>query len=237
MERRTTNARIFYNVANGAMFFWTTCPHFDLLTFGCRRKLNNSEKANYIKAIKCLQARPPLHRNIAAVKTRFDEFQALHINVADRVHTTVNFATTFINATGSKIYFLGLFLALASTIFEPLRKRPAWRVRLRRSYSVCDNIALKAIINIFISLQILGLDAGYRQFVSPFTQFVDRGRLISFLVFTTHLSSIRSLASVEMASLAHIPFRRIRPARPSFMTLNPLLDVWRMVPFTPTPFT
>ena len=98
-------------------------------------------------------------------------------------------------------------------------------------------IALKAIINIFIFLQILGLDAGYRQFVSPFTQFVDRGRLISFLVFTTRLSSIRSLASVEMASLAHIPFRRIRSARPSFMTLNPLLDVWQLVLFTlTTPF-
>ena len=60
-----------------------------------RRKLNNTEKANYIKAVKCLQARPPLYQNIAAVRTRFDEFQALHINVADKVHTTVNFATGF----------------------------------------------------------------------------------------------------------------------------------------------
>jgi tyrosinase len=73
---------------------------FRLLTVCDRRKLNNTEKANYIKAVKCLQARPPLHQNIAAVRTRFDEFQALHINVADRVHTTVNFATAFINAGG-----------------------------------------------------------------------------------------------------------------------------------------
>jgi hypothetical protein len=89
MERRTTNARIFYNVGNGAIFR-STCPHFDLLTVCGRRKLNNTEKANYIKAVKCLQARPPLHQTIAAVRTRFDEFQALHIDVADRVHTTVN---------------------------------------------------------------------------------------------------------------------------------------------------
>jgi tyrosinase len=60
-----------------------------------RRKLNNTEKANYIKAVKCLQARPPLHQNIAAVRTRFDEFQALHIDVADRVHTTVNLRYCF----------------------------------------------------------------------------------------------------------------------------------------------
>jgi tyrosinase len=68
----------------------STCPHFDLLTVCARRKLNNTEKADYIKAVQCLQARPPLHENIAAVKTRFDEFQALHIDVADGVHTTVN---------------------------------------------------------------------------------------------------------------------------------------------------
>ena len=73
---------------------------FRLLTVCGRRKLNNIEKANYIKAVKCLQARPPLHQNIAAVRTRFDEFQALHINVADRVHTTVNFATAFIDTSG-----------------------------------------------------------------------------------------------------------------------------------------
>ena len=56
-----------------------------------RRKLNNAEKADYIKAIKCLQSRPPLYQHIAAIKTRFDEFQGLHIDVADRVHTTVHF--------------------------------------------------------------------------------------------------------------------------------------------------
>ena len=99
MKRRTTYARIFYNVANGAIC-WSTCPYFDILTFCVRRKLNDTEKANYIRAVKCLQARPPLYQNIAAVRTRFDEFQALHIDVADRVHTTVNLRYCFITAGG-----------------------------------------------------------------------------------------------------------------------------------------
>ena len=73
----------------------STCPHFNLLTVCGRRKLNDTEKVNYVKAVKCLQALPPLHQNIAAVKTRFDEFQALHIDVADRVHTTVDFTIAF----------------------------------------------------------------------------------------------------------------------------------------------
>ena len=94
MGRRTTNARNFYNVANGVIFCFTW-PHFDLLTVCGRRKLDDTEKANYIKAVKCLQARPPLHQNITAVRTRFDEFQFLHIDVADRVHMTVNLRYCF----------------------------------------------------------------------------------------------------------------------------------------------
>jgi hypothetical protein len=130
--------REWYNLSS-------TCPHFDLLTVCARRRLNNTEKANYIKAVKCLQARPPLHPNIAAVKTRFDEFQALHIDVADRVHTTVNLGYCFHKRRWAYL-FLGLFLALASTFFEPLRKRPTWRMRLRRGNSVRCNNCLKVII-------------------------------------------------------------------------------------------
>ena len=92
--------------------FSSTCLLFDLLAVCGRRKLNNAEKANYIKAVKCLQARPPLHQNIAAVRTRFDEFQALHIDVADRVHTTVNFATTFTNVGGKTYLFLRVISCL-----------------------------------------------------------------------------------------------------------------------------
>jgi hypothetical protein len=81
-------------------YILSTCLYLDLLMiYYSRRKLNNIEKADYIEAITCLQSRPPLHQHIEAVKTRFDEFQALHIDVADRIHTTVRF-TTAIN-TGS----------------------------------------------------------------------------------------------------------------------------------------
>ncbi|KAF8802290.1 Di-copper centre-containing protein [Phlegmacium glaucopus] len=55
------------------------------------RTLNDVEKTNYITAVKCTQSRPALHSNRASVRTRFDEFQALHIDVADRVHATGQF--------------------------------------------------------------------------------------------------------------------------------------------------
>ena len=57
----------------------------------CRRRtLDDAEKNSYITAVKCMQSRPALHDHGEAVRTRFDEFQALHIDVADRVHGTVS---------------------------------------------------------------------------------------------------------------------------------------------------
>ncbi|KAF8954698.1 tyrosinase [Flammula alnicola] len=50
------------------------------------RAMTNSEKANYITAVKCLQARPARDPALKAAKTRFDEFQAYHITEADKVH-------------------------------------------------------------------------------------------------------------------------------------------------------
>ena len=56
-----------------------------------RRTLNDTEKADYINAVKCLQSRPAFEpRAISAIQSRFDDFQALHIQVADRVHLTVS---------------------------------------------------------------------------------------------------------------------------------------------------
>ena len=56
-----------------------------------RRTLNDTEKTDYISAVKCLQSRPAFEpRAISAIQSRFDDFQALHIQVADRVHLTVN---------------------------------------------------------------------------------------------------------------------------------------------------
>lgn len=56
-----------------------------------RRTLNDTEKADYISAVRCLQSRPAFEpRTISAIQTRFDDFQALHIQLADRVHLTVS---------------------------------------------------------------------------------------------------------------------------------------------------
>ena len=55
-----------------------------------RRTLNDTEKADYISAVRCLQSRPALEpRTISAIQSRFDDFQGVHIQVADRVHLTV----------------------------------------------------------------------------------------------------------------------------------------------------
>ena len=115
----------------------STSLHLNLLTLCGRRRLNNTEKADYIKAIKCLQSRLPLYQNIEAVKTRFDEFQALHINVADRIHTTVQFILT---GRDLMHILLGPVLALALTFCQPLRKRSTWWVRLQRGNAVCGDI-------------------------------------------------------------------------------------------------
>ena len=63
-------------------------------------------------------------------------------------------------------FFKGLFLALASTFSEPLRKSFAWRVRLRRGKSVCGNNCLKAIINLIISFFIADIGIGHRIWTS-----------------------------------------------------------------------
>ena len=57
----------------------------------CRRRtLDDVEKNRYITAVKCMQSLPALYDQGEVVRTRFDEFQALHIEVADRVHATVS---------------------------------------------------------------------------------------------------------------------------------------------------
>ncbi|KAF8954699.1 hypothetical protein BDZ97DRAFT_1927844 [Flammula alnicola] len=55
------------------------------------RTLSDTEKADYITAVKCLQAHPAINPVFKAAKTRFDEFQAYHIQQADKVHVTGQF--------------------------------------------------------------------------------------------------------------------------------------------------
>jgi tyrosinase len=53
--------------------------------------LTSTEKQGYIQAVQCLQQRPAGITGKAGVKTRFDEFQATHIDLTDEVHQVVGF--------------------------------------------------------------------------------------------------------------------------------------------------
>jgi hypothetical protein len=67
-------------------------PSYSTDFYPCRRRtLDDVEKSSYITAVKCMQSLPALYEHGEAVRTRFDEFQAFHIEVADRVHATVSF--------------------------------------------------------------------------------------------------------------------------------------------------
>lgn len=56
-----------------------------------RGTLSTSEKLDYIKAVKCLQSKPPRTPASEApgAKTRFDDFVATHINQTLTIHYTV----------------------------------------------------------------------------------------------------------------------------------------------------
>ena len=79
-----------------------SCPGTKLICPCRRRTLADTEKTSYITAVQCMQSLPTLHNNVTAVRTRFDEFQALHIEVADRVHATVSLYCSTITVRGSK---------------------------------------------------------------------------------------------------------------------------------------
>jgi tyrosinase len=51
--------------------------------------MSDSEKADYITAVQCLQSHPSQNPSLTEAKSRFDEFQALHLLQADLVHVTV----------------------------------------------------------------------------------------------------------------------------------------------------
>lgn len=53
-----------------------------------RRDLSEQEQLEYIRAVKCLQTLPTAG-SIDNAKTRFDDFQGTHINLAPGIHLVV----------------------------------------------------------------------------------------------------------------------------------------------------
>ncbi|KAF9054157.1 hypothetical protein BJ165DRAFT_1337324 [Panaeolus papilionaceus] len=55
------------------------------------RALTDPEKANYISAVKCLQSTPVKSPELPQVRSMFDQFQAVHVVVAESVHVAGQF--------------------------------------------------------------------------------------------------------------------------------------------------
>lgn len=47
------------------------------------------ERRGYIRAVLCLQKKPPSYRDLNGAKSRFDDFQSEHINEAFNIHLSV----------------------------------------------------------------------------------------------------------------------------------------------------
>lgn len=55
-----------------------------------RRDISESGRLDYINAVKCLQSTPARTGDIhAGAKSRYDDFQALHIDQTDYIHFCV----------------------------------------------------------------------------------------------------------------------------------------------------
>ena len=61
-----------------------------LINAELRRALSDEEKKSYIDAVKCLQTQPARNTSRPASWTRFDEFQAHHIEIATQIHYVVS---------------------------------------------------------------------------------------------------------------------------------------------------
>ena len=88
-----------------------------------RRTFSNDEKADYITAVKCLQSQPAQKPMIQAARTRFDELQAIHIYLAERIHVVVRqFVIASRVSSFLKIFSIGSISSLASTFPTGLRR-------------------------------------------------------------------------------------------------------------------
>ncbi|KAJ7318949.1 tyrosinase, partial [Mycena albidolilacea] len=55
------------------------------------RVLSNAQKSDYITAVQCLQRLPSISNNLRGAKTRFDDFQAVHVVLSEKVHLVGQF--------------------------------------------------------------------------------------------------------------------------------------------------
>ena len=80
--------------------------------------MSSSEKADYIAAVKCLQLLPSQDTTVPAAKSRFDEFQAYHIEQSDNgIHVTV-LIMLFYHLFTPLIVMLGPIPSVAQALLE-----------------------------------------------------------------------------------------------------------------------
>lgn len=115
----------------------TTCT----LKTAYRRKewdsLKPREKRAYIEAVQCLQSTPSISGDLApGARSRYDDFQATHINLTLTVHATVRYFTLQADTPQRKkklmthIYSAGQLPRLASLLHLRVRDRSPRRVWL-----------------------------------------------------------------------------------------------------------
>ncbi|KAJ7472390.1 tyrosinase [Mycena galericulata] len=59
-------------------------------SYSFRRVLSNAQKSEYITAVQCLQRLPGIS-NLKGAKTRYDDFQAMHVAMSEEVHLVGQF--------------------------------------------------------------------------------------------------------------------------------------------------
>lgn len=87
-----------------------------------RRALSLSERRSYIDAVLCLQKKPTIYQEVVGAKSRFDDFQIVHIDQAYDIHFNVSIPHPTAIFLKSLAYTLqGYFHCLASLVCVGIR--------------------------------------------------------------------------------------------------------------------